>query len=220
MSVWKNIIGLIGNSLQFNFTGPKVVGSSTDTITITDNADSDGKIVAVTANHESIELYDGASRTTTITMATGGGGDITMVLPNTDGAAGNVFTTDGAGNTAWTDLDIVSSKILTLNFDDSASQSLSAAVSGRLIDKIIVKVTTTFDNDSTEALIDIGISGTVDKYVDQTEVDLSTVGIYIIDVANYESGSEEILATFTAGSGATQGVAEIILVQSIPTITA
>jgi len=220
MGVWKNIIGLIGDSLQLNFTGPKIVGSSTDTVTITDNADSDGKIVAVTANHENIELYDGAARTTTVTMATGGAGDITLTLPNNDGDADNVLTTDGAGNLSWSDVDIVSAKILTLNFDDGASQSLSAAKAGRLIDKIIVKVTTVFDNDATPATIDIGVTGDTDKYVDTTEVDLTTVGTYVVEVANYESASEELLASFTAGSGATTGVAEIILMESFPTVTA
>lgn len=220
MGVWKNIIGLIGDTLQLNFTGPKIVGSSTDTVTITDKDDGDGKVVVATANHETIELSDGVERKTSVTMATGGAGDITMVLPNNDGAAGNALTTDGSGNTAWTDLDTVCSNILMLNFDDGASQSLSAAAAGRLIDKVIIKVTTAFDNDATDALIDIGISGTVDKYVDQTEVDLGTIGTYIIDVANYEAGSEEILATFTAGSGATVGIAEIMLLQSCPTVTA
>lgn len=220
MGVWKNIIGLIGDSLQLNFTGPKIVGSSTDTVTITDNADSDGKIVAVTANHENIELYDGAARTTTVTMATGGAGDITLTLPNNDGDADNVLTTDGAGNLSWSDVDIVSAKILTLNFDDGASQSLSAAKAGRLIDKVIVKVTTVFDNDATPATIDIGVTGDTDKYVDTTEVDLTTVGTYVVEVANYESASEELLASFTAGSGATTGVAEIILMESFPTVTA
>jgi len=220
MGVWKNIIGLIGDTLQLNFTGPKIVGSSTDTVTITDNADSDGKIVAVTANHENIELSDGVERKTTVTMATGGAGDITMVLPNNDGDADNVLITDGAGNLSWSDVEIVSAKILTLNFDDGASQSLSAAKAGRLIDKIIVKVTTVFDNDATPATIDIGITGDTDKYVDTTEVDLTTVGTYVVEVANYESGSEELLASFTAGSGATTGVAQIILMESFPTVTA
>jgi hypothetical protein len=218
MGVWKNIIGLIGNTLQLNFTGPKIVGSSTDTVTITDNADSDGKIVAVTANHENIEIYDGAARKTTVTMATGGAGDITMVLPNNDGDNGNVLTTDGAGNTAWTDIDAPQVAILTLNYDDGASQSLSSSKSGRFIDKVVVKVTTAFD--ATGPTIDIGITGTTDKYVDQTEVDLTTLGTYVIEVANYESGAEEILATFGAGSGGTAGVAEITLIESIPTVTA
>jgi len=220
MGVWKNIVGLIGSTLQFNFTGPKAVGSSTDTVTITSSTDGDGKVIAVTANHESIELYDGTSRTTTITMATGGGGDITMVLPNNDGDANNALTTDGAGNLSWTDLDSVCAKILTLNFDDGASQSLAASASGRFIDRVIVKVTEVFDNDATPATVEIGITGTTGKYVATTEIDLGTVGIYSVDVANYESGAEELLATFVAGSGATTGIAEIVLVQCFPTVTA
>jgi len=220
MGVWKNIVGLIGSTLQMNFTGPKIVGSSTDTVTITDNASAAGKVVAVTANHTNIELYDGAARKTTITMATAGGGDITMVLPNNDGDANNALTTDGAGNLSWTDLDSVCAKILTLNFGDVAEQSLAASASGRFIDRVIIKVSTVFDNDATPATIDIGITGTTDKYVDNTEVDLGTVGIYSVDVSSYESGAEELLATFGAGSGATTGVAEIVLVQCFPTVTA
>jgi len=218
MGVWKNIVGLIGSTLQFNFTGPKAAGSSTDTVTITSSTDGDGKVVAVTANHTNIELYDNDAMTTTITMATGGGGDITMVLPNNDGDANNALTTDGSGNLSWTDLDSVCARILTLNWNDGASQSLAAAASGRFIDRVVVKVTTAFDG--TVPAVEIGIGGTTDKYVAGTEIDLTTVGSYSVDVANYESGSEELLATFTAGGGASEGIAEITLVQCFPTVTA
>lgn len=216
MGVWKNIIGLIGNTLQLNFTGPKIVGSSTDTVTVTDNADSDGKIVSTTANHTNIELYDGAARTSTITMATGGAGDINVILPNAN-SLGKLHN-DGSGNLSWVDMDAPQVSILTLNYDDSASQSLSASKSGRFIDKVIVKVTTAFD--ATGPTIDIGISGTTDKYVDQTEVDLTTLGTYVVEIANYESGAEEILVTFGAGSGGSAGVAEITIIESVPTVTA
>lgn len=216
MGVWKNIIGLIGNTLQLNFTGPKIVGSSTDTVTVTDNADSDGKIVATTANHTNIELYDGAARKTTFTMDTGGAGDIGVVFPNAN-SLGKLHN-DGSGNLSWVDMDAPQVSILTLNYDDSASQSLSASKSGRFIDKVIVKVTTAFD--ATGPTIDIGISGTTDKYVDQTEIDLTTLGTYVVEVANYESGAEEILATFGAGAAGSAGVAEIVIVESVPTVTA
>jgi hypothetical protein len=218
MGVWKNIIGLIGDSLQINFTGPKIVGSSTDTVTIKDKDDGDGKLIAATQNVENLEISDGVERKTTVTMATGGAGDITMVLPNNDGDNGNVLVTNGSGTLTWTDIDAPQVGILTLNYDDGASQSLSAAKSGRFIDKIIVKVTTAFDG--TTPGVDIGITGTTDKYVDTTEVDLTTVGTYVIEVANYESGSEEILVTFTAGGGASEGVAEITMIESQPTVTA
>jgi len=218
MGVWLNIVGVIGNTLQFNFTGPKVTGSSTDTLTVNSASDGDGKVVSANMNVENLEVYDGAARKTTVTMATGGAGDLTLVLPNSDGDSGNALTTDGSGNLSWTDMDSVCAKMLMLNWDDGASQSLAAAAAGRYIDKISVKVTTAFDG--TTPGIDIGISGTTDKYVDTTEIDLTTLGTYVIDVSNYESGSEEILATFTAGGGASAGVAEITLVQSFPSVTA
>lgn len=93
----------------------------------------------------------------------------------------------------------------------------SDAASGRFIDKVIINVTTAFD--ATSPTIDIGISGDTDKYVDQTEVDLTTIGIYSIDVASYVSGSEEILATFGAGAAGSVGIAEITLIESFPLVT-
>jgi len=217
MGVWKNIVGLIGNTLQLNFTGPKVTGSSTDTVTITDKDAAAGKLVVVTATHENIIVSDGVDKTTTITMATGGD-VITMVLPNNDGDAGNALTTDGAGNLSWSDLDTINAKILTLNFDDAASQDFGAAASGRFIDRVVVKVTTAFDG--TTPAVSIGITGTLEKYAAEAEIDLTTLGTYSIDVANYESGSEQILASFTAGGGAAAGIAEITLIQCLPTVTA
>jgi len=214
MGVWKNIVGIIGNVVQFNFTGPKLTGSSTDTLTVTSASDGDGKIAAVNANHESIEIYDGAARKTTVTMATGGAGDFTFVLPNDAGAAGNFLSTDGAGNLSWIDADAGCIKTYVLNYDGSATKELIAAASNRYIDKVQIKVTTAFD--ATGVLVDIGQTGSVDLYVDQTEVDLTTLGTYIIDVAHFESASKDALLTFTAGSGGTVGVAQVTLFCSIP----
>jgi len=216
MGVWKNIIGLIGNTLQFNFTGPKIVGSSTDTITITDKDDSDGKLAVVTANHETIEVYDGASRTTSITMAAGGAGDLTFVLPNDDGNANNCLTTDGAGNLSWVDCNNGVVETYTQAFDGAASKSIEAATTNRFVDKVVIEVVTAFD--ATGVYIDVGTTGTVDKFFDQTEVDLTTVGIYVVESGKFTAASEDLLVTFTAGSGGTQGSAQITAMYSYPGI--
>jgi len=216
MGVWKNIIGLIGDTLQFNFTGPKIVGSSTDTITITDNADSDGSLTVVTANHEVLEISDGVERKTTVTMATGGAGDLTFVLPNVDGDATNFLSTDGAGNLSWVDADQERVTTYVLNYDGDATKELLAAASNRYIDKVQVKVTTVFDGNG-DAKVDIGQTAAVDEYVDQTEVDLTTLGTYIIDVAHLEAASKDVLLTFTEDTGAgSTGVAQVTLFSNIP----
>ena len=42
MSIWKNILGVIGGSLQLGFTGPKIVRSGVDTILIKDKDNNAG----------------------------------------------------------------------------------------------------------------------------------------------------------------------------------
>ena len=46
MSVWKKLEGLIGGSLQLGFTGAKIAGSGTDTVTIKDK-DNDVGILSI-----------------------------------------------------------------------------------------------------------------------------------------------------------------------------
>jgi len=216
MGVWKNIVGIIGDALQLNFTGPKVVGSSTDTITIKDKDDGDGTLVSATANIENVEVYDGTSRKTTITMATGGVGDLTFVLPNTDGDSSNVLSTDGSGNLSWTDINQSAIKTYTQAYDGAASKEIEASTANRFVDKVIIEIVTPFD--ATGPAIDVGTTADPDKFFDALEVDLTTAGIYIVESGLFTAAAEDLLVTFTAGSGGSAGSAQITCIYSYPGI--
>lgn len=212
MGLWKNLSGIIGNVLQLNFTGPKMIGSSTNIITIKDKDDNDGKLISANANHKNLEIYDGILHKTTISMISGGIENLSFILPNNAGNPGNFLSTNGNGSLSWID----NPKIYTLNYDSPATKILLPAASNRYIDKVLIKITTLFD--ATGVLIDIGQTGNVDLYVDQTEIDLTATGKYNINVAHYEPLAKDVLLTFTAGSGGTQGIAIIAIFYSIPGI--
>ena len=196
------------------FSGVKLVGESTDTLKILDKDDGDGKVIVHTINNEVIELSDGDTtpRKTSFSMATGGAGDITVVFPNAN-SIGMLYN-DGGGNLAWQEMHGVEDVTYTLDYNDGASKELLAADTDRLIEKVIINVLTAFD--ATGPTLDIGQTGDTDKYVDQLEIDLTSAGVYDITVAHQELTSKDVLATFGAGAGGTQGQAKVTVFASKP----
>jgi len=87
------------------------------------------------------------------------------------------------------------------------------SIANSVITKVIVDVTTAFDG--TAPLLDIGISGTVDLYMDQTEIDLKTIGVYVVDVYKLDAGPTAIIGTYAADSSSA-GAASIMVKYDTP----
>ena len=103
----------------------------------------------------------------------------------------------------------------TLNFDDSSPVNIGGAlaVDGRML-SAYVNVTTAFDA-SGPATVSLGYAGHTADVMDTSEVDLTTVGLYKVDCFVDAAATTQMIATFSAGSGGAQGVADIELVYSI-----
>jgi hypothetical protein len=112
--------------------------------------------------------------------------------------------------------DVSISKNLQAVLADDTSSPLACgtpSAANSVITKVIIKVTTAFDG--TAPLLDIGISGTTDLYMDQTEIDLKTIGTYIVDLHEIDTGPTAIIATYVADSS-TVGDANILIHYETP----
>ena len=94
-----------------------------------------------------------------------------------------------------------------LVFGTVSPLAIGTPAANSIITKVIVKVTTAFDGAPT---LDIGTAGTTDLYMDQTEIDLTALGTYIVDLHELDAGPTAIIGTYAAG-GASLGAASILL---------
>lgn len=95
----------------------------------------------------------------------------------------------------------------TVQFGTSSPVAVGNVPSGCIVTQIIVKVTTAFDG--TDPTLSIGVSGTVEKFMSASEIDLKTVGTYIVDLYSLEDNID-VIATYVADSS-TAGVCQILL---------
>ncbi len=144
---------------------------------------------------------------------------ITYTLPATV-TNGYILSTDGSGNLTWvapaaSTAANITRETTTLVFGDSSPVAMFTLPANAVIDRVSVIIDTAFDGAPT---LEIGISGTVDKYMDATQVDLTDAA-----QSRYESHpnhaplgtSESIIATYADG-GATAGSARLVVDYSIP----
>ena len=96
----------------------------------------------------------------------------------------------------------------SLAFGTSTPLNIGSAVTGTVAFKWHVVVTTAFDG--TTPTLDVGVSGTTDAVADQTEIDLTTVGVYSGTASLDISSSTQIIGTYAADSS-TAGAAEIVV---------
>lgn len=215
--IWLKIYGIIGDILQLGFDGPVLKKGAADEFEVyEDDGSTKGKIVAGTGNVETLEVYDGAAQKTSITMATGGGADRALVLPGDAGASGQVLQTNGSGTLSWVDnlaASHVQAAAYDLEFDSGASVNLLNYANSTLIDKIAVVVETAFDGSNPS--VEIGVSGDTDKFVASNSIRLNKVKTYIFDVMGIEASGAQMIATFTAGGGASAGSAKIITFSAV-----
>jgi len=120
-----------------------------------------------------------------------------------------------ADNTEWDDLGPAAAVTLVnknlkadLADDTSSPLAIGTPTAACVVTKVIVNVTEAFNG--TAPTLDIGISGDTDAYMDQEEIDLKTIGTYVVDLYAADTGPTAIIGTYAADSS-TAGAANIIL---------
>lgn len=122
---------------------------------------------------------------------------------------------NGSGVMSWTDpATIISSFNGSLGIYDNyihtetGSNNLGDPVEqDGILTKFIINVTTAFDGSS--PTIEIGDAGDADRFVVTGDVDLETVGVYIVDLF-YRYGAQTQVTTTITASGASQGTCDVL----------
>ena len=223
MSIWRKIEGIIGGVLKIGFTGPTIKKNPTQNNQLdilANDGVADGRVKVAQANIREVEVVAPDGRKTTIKMAVGASGDILFVFPNNDGNPGDFLGTDGAGNLVWSPPGGQNAETVAdyeLNHNSASPLNLVNMQDGTQISKIVVVVDTPFDTTGSIPTLQIGIGGTIDKYVAAADIDLQNANVYIIDVEQLEASAAQMIATYAAAdAGGTQGHARIISYTSIP----
>lgn len=231
MAVFMDIKGTSQLVFQIGKFGPKIKSVGGTDIQIRDV--NDGNFAPLTASH----FYSAGDTFTLNSQAANAGSDwvynfarptsgmtaaVTLTLPADAGTNGYVLQTDGAGNLSWvaqSSPPSVTSKITvdttTLAFGASSPVSMFTLPANAVVLKVAVIIDTVFDGTPS---LQIGISGTTDKYMTSSSVDLTSGAgdRWESNPNNAAVGTTEaIIATYSAGS-ATQGSARLLVEYSIP----
>lgn len=218
--IWSNMIGFVKGFFFLGTDGPKMAKDSglANKATLRANDGSSAAIFDVNElDTKTIRLtsLDG-SYYIDVTFPNGAGANRTFILPKNapnngdtlvyNSATGELqFTTPG-GYTSNVDYDLV--------FNSSTPVDLVLLPDGGFVDTITVIVATAF-NGLPKSKLQIGVSGTTDKFVPESDVDLHKVGMYVLDVKQYQDTAATMIATYTA-AGATVGAAKIIISHTKP----
>lgn len=194
---------------------------------IRNKADSaDAALVAskLSASGDVIELNEDSAgsgddwKLTLARAATGMTEDYTFTFPIDGGSPSQFLQTDGDGNTSWATIggstDKVGLEVTALAFGSATPVAMFTLPANAYISLIEVNVDTAFDGTAPTA--SIGIAGTTSKYVAATQIDLKTVGQYIIGPGQIPVGAtEDLIITYSADSS-TAGAARVIVHYAIP----
>lgn len=107
----------------------------------------------------------------------------------------------------------IQTRIATVSLTSATTTSIGAALpAGAIIIKVIINVATASDAATT---LDLGDGTTADKYMDNTEIDCETTGIYVTDAYFLEGSS--ITVTATVATPGTVGSANVLVEYRVPT---
>lgn len=101
----------------------------------------------------------------------------------------------------------------TLAYTDTAAKTLFTIPDGAVIVGWVLSVTTLFNSDGTD-LVDIGVTGTAEKFaadVDVSSTGLKSTGIVAAQVGAVQSGAQVVKGIYTNGGSAASTGAMTIL---------
>jgi len=109
---------------------------------------------------------------------------------------------------------VVKTNRATLAFDTSSPLNIGGQVpANSIVTKVTVNVTTAFDG-TTESTLEVGESGDTGSIASTDEVDLATVGVYVIDAYKLYAAQTQVIGTYVQDA-ATQGAASILMEYSV-----
>jgi hypothetical protein len=127
--------------------------------------------------------------------------------------AEHMYIYDADGGT-WVDVGsaytadaITKSFRAALVFGTSSPLAIGTPAANSIVTQVMVDVTEAFDG--TAPTLNVGTAGTADLYMDETEIDLTTIGTYIVDIYKLDGGGTAAQAVYVPDSSAA-GAATIL----------
>lgn len=221
MSIWKDILGTSAAYFRIGLSGVRLKNNAgnLEVRNAADAADAELKASKLTASGDSI-VIDSGDDALTISNNSAQSGALQIIMPPAKATDGQVlaqkagtgagvveFEFVAAGSTASSDkIDTTS-----LAFNSSGTVAMFSTGAADVIEYIDVVVDTAFDGTGPVPSMSVGVAGTVSKYVAAAQVDLTTLGTYRVHPGQTAQGAEALIATFTAGGGATAGAARVLV---------
>jgi hypothetical protein len=134
-----------------------------------------------------------------------------LALPLAQGAAGTTLQNDGTGALTWQTIATGTSQLKAeeevIAFNSSTPVTIFTFPANARILKVTVDVETVFN--ATGPSLSVGVSGTTSKYFGATDVDLATLGLYVVDCTEEETTALAVIVTFAQGTSGTTGSARV-----------
>jgi hypothetical protein len=231
MGVFRDLVGIVGNTLQIGIGGFKLKNSA-GTAQVRNAADSAYATIAAALHAtygDDFELNSGATsagadwKMTFRRPSTGMTHALTIVYPSGDPSPGQALTVASFASNIitlqWTTIAAGTDKLVidttSLAFGTTSPLTLFTLPANAVIRSVKVIIDTAFNGAPT---LSIGISGTTSKYMGSTQVDLTAAAttVFEVDPGLASVGTTEaLIATYSAGA-ASAGAARIEIAYAIP----
>lgn len=197
MSIIADLLGTFSAYFRVGKSGFRLSNSSG-----TCNVENAGGTAKAPLGAHTVNLH-GANATykVTVTAPSGLGGDVDLVLPDSDGSPGQVMVTDGSGNLSFTD-GISNGELCQ---EESFTQASSSPVTiftppdNAVITRVQIEVSVAAAGGT--PTVSVGISGDEDRDMDEDHSDVLTAAIYEVSpmTAIGESAAAIILTIVADG---------------------
>jgi len=226
MGLWKDLLGILGDSLSLGLAGVRLKDSSGNLLVRNAGDSADAAVTASKVN-VSGDVLDvnsdaagaGADWKYSIQRPSSGmSAAVVLTLPPTDGNASEVLTTDGNGVLTFQAAGVTGlcrkADTTALAFGAASPLALFTLPANAIIHAVTVFVRTAFNGAA--PTMSVGIAGTTSKYMAATQVDLKTIGQYEVSPGLAASGSTESLIASYAADSSSAGAADIVVEYSVP----
>lgn len=220
MGIWADLLGTSNSFFKLGLSGVRLK-NNTGNLAVRNTSDSaDAELTAskVNVSGDVLAINSDAANSaadwnyTIQRPAAGMIAAVVLTLPVDDGTAGQVLQTDGNGVMSWASAGTTAANdkldTTALVFNSSATVAMFTTGAADVLEYFEIVVDTAFNG--TAPSMSVGVAGTVSKYVASTQVDLATVGKYLVHSNLVAQGVESLIITFTAAGGASAGAARVI----------
>ena len=146
-----------------------------------------------------VEISDPGSGNVVSLTAPTLGGNVSLVLPDSDGSPGEFLQTNGTGTLSWASSSSNADITDSTAFDQtSGTLAMFTPPANALIRRVTAVVDSAAGGGS--PTLKIGVSGTLDKYMETGHNDLKNAGIYETIPEIQETTALPIIATVVASS--------------------